>query len=567
MTAVAAPPDRIRLAGQREEVVIVAHLRLMVMMLLFLFAALAIAAKIVWMAVSTDPSANRALSDGLTPSRADLVDRNGVPLARMIKGWAIGVHPREVMGDRRVLARKLAELMPEHSEAWYLKTLVSGRKYAYLQRRARPELVRAVNAIGEPAIQLTREPERLYPQGTLAAHVLGWVDEDGVAASGMEYSIDDRLTDPARLAEPVALSLDSRVQAAVETEMNAAIVKHSAVAASAIVLDVNTGEIVAMTSMPTFNPNASLADRPYKNEMNQATGAVFELGSTFKPITIANAIETGVAVSMTKRYDATAPLRVGGYTIRDDHPQKRYLNIPETLVHSSNIVTSRIGEELGRQRIEAMFRKLGFDAPAEIEINARAKPIWPTYWARTTVMTVGYGHGIAVTPLHLANAYAALVNGGIWRPATLLKRDPARVPRGRRVISAATSTQMRHLLRLIVTDGTGGKADAPGFRVGGKTGTADKASAGGYAHNARVSTFAAVFPMDAPRYVVIAMLDDPKGTADTGGYATAGMVSAPVVGRVVARIGPLLGIYPEEKPEPEVDALRSLLWKPRKKVD
>jgi len=575
VTAVAAPPERIRLADQREEVVAVAHFRLMVMMLMAIGVTIAIVGKLVWMAAVSDPGTGRRIYDGLTPPRADIVDRNGVPLARSIEGWAIGIHPREVMNNRAALAAKLAALMPEHDRAWYLRKLASRRDFEYLRRRALPELVREVNALGEPAIQLTREPERLYPQGAMAAQAIGWVNDDGVGRLGIEQALDARLSDPARLNQPVRLSIDSRVQAAVETALSNAMTAQSAEAATGIVLDVRTGEILAMASLPNFNPNTPRNMPPPTldekgNPMpgadyNRATNAVYELGSTFKPITVANAIDSGVVTSMTKRYDARFPLQVGRYKIHDDHPQRRWLDVPETLVYSSNIVTARIADDLGAERMQAMFRKLGFDRPAPIEIAARGHPLFPSFWARTTVMTTGFGHGIAVTPLHLANAYAALVNGGILRPATLLRRAPGQVPAGTRVFSESTSAQMRRLLRLVVTDGTGGKADAKGFRIGGKTGTADKTRAGGgYARNARVSTFASAFPMDDPRYVVIAMLDDPKGNAQTYGIATAGMVSAPVVGEIVQRIGPLLSIYPDESRDVDLDDLRALLWSPKK---
>jgi len=210
-----------------------------------------------------------------------------------------------------------------------------------------------------------------------------------------------------------------------------------------------------------------------------------------------------------------------------------------------------------------MFRKLGFDRPVDIELGARGTPLWPKYWARVTTMTTAYGHGIAVTPLHLASAYAAIANGGIWRPATLLMRDPNHLPAGRRVISPATSARMRQLMRMVVIQGTGKKANVPGFRIGGKTGTAEKPEGGGYKRNALVSTFAGVFPMDAPRYVVLAMLDEPHGTRETGGYATAGMVSAPIVGKIVSRIGPLLGIIPDETRDVDLADLQGTVWNPK----
>ncbi len=332
-------------------------------------------------------------------------------------------------------------------------------------------------------------------------------------------------------------------------------------------LDVRTGEVVAMASLPTFNPND-----PGKTGIealkNNTTQSVYELGSTFKAITIANAIDTGVVTSMTKKYDATQPLQIGRFKIHDDHPENRWLNVPEMMVHSSNIVTARIADELGQQREIAMFRKLGLDKPPAIELSASARPLWPSYWGRTTVMTVGYGHGIAVTPLNLAIAYAALVNGGIYRSATLLKRGPDNpVPAGRRVIQESTSARVRQLLRLVVlpeADGTGKKADVPGFRLGGKTGTAEKAQGGGYNHKVNVSTFAGVFPMDDPRYVIMMTLDGPHGTKDTYGFTTAAWVVGPAIAHTVARIGPLLGVIPDERHDVDESELMPLLWRPDK---
>ena len=293
---------------------------------------------------------------------------------------------------------------------------------------------------------------------------------------------------------------------------------------------------------------------------NNVTQSVYELGSTFKPITMATAIESGVVTSMSKRFDATEPLHIGGFTIHDDHAQKRFLDIPETLVHSSNIATARIADEIGKDRLAAMFTAMGFGERPSIELRERAGPIWPVYWARTTVMTAGYGHGIAVTPLHLANAYATLVNGGIWRPTTLMKIAPGAAPAGRRVLSEATSARMRQLLRLVVTQGTGRKGEAPGYRVGGKTGTAEIAGAGGYSKKSNVSTFAAAFPMDAPRYVVVAMLDAPIANAESAGQTTAAWTVAPVVSRVISRTGAMLGVLPSATRDVDVSELLPLLW-------
>jgi cell division protein FtsI (penicillin-binding protein 3) len=419
------------------------------------------------------------------------------------------------------------------------------RSFSYIKRRALPELAAAVNAIGEPAIALEREPERLYPQTALAGHVLGWTDFDGRGVAGMERVLETRLSDPRLRGQPVALSIDSRVQSTMESELAAAVTALNAEGGTGIVLDVHTGEIIAMASAPTFYPNA--AGRSDASALyNRATMGVYELGSTFKPITIAAAMEAGVVTSMSQHWDASSPVPIGRFRISDDHPQGRPLTVPEVLVHSSNIATARIADAMGAERMQAAFRALGFDRPVPIELNERSRTLWPRDWSRATVLTSGFGHGIAVTPLHLAAAYAALVNGGIWRPATLMRVDPGHQARGRRVYSEATSRRMRQLLRLIVTNGTGRNANVSGFRIGGKTGTAEKVSSvGGYNRSVNVSTFAAAFPMDDPRYVVLVMMDAPRGNAQTHGLTTAAWTAAPVVASVIARTGPLLGIIPD----------------------
>ncbi|AEI37341.1 MAG: penicillin-binding protein 2 [Zymomonas mobilis subsp. pomaceae] len=552
------------------DILTASHVRLMILLILFCGGIGLVIAKIIWLIFITGWGVEERRHP--TPpllARADIVDRNGRTLARTIDVWSVGIHPRTLhinhISDPDVLAANLAVLMPERTVDEYRKIVHSNRNFVYLRRHASPELVRSLNMLGEPAIDFLHEPSRLYPEGTLAAHVIGWIGEDGHGQSGMEFSLDKELTDPKRQSAPFMLSIDVRVQAAVEKALSTAMLKYSAVGATAIVLDVDSGEVLAMVSLPNFNPNDRSSSDPTAFD-NKATLSVYELGSTFKPITMATAIQDGVVTSLAKRYDATEPLAVGRFHIHDEHAQKRWLDVPETLVHSSNIVTARIADELGPERMQAMFRNLNFDHRPAIELTARGRPIWPAFWARSTVMTTGYGHGIAVTPLHLTSAYAALVNGGIWRPATLLKRDADYRPDGRQVISSQNSATMRRLLRLIVTDGTGRRADAPGFRVGGKTGTADKAEKGRYNHGARVSTFAAVFPMDTPRYAVVAMLDNPQGTADTGGYATAGMVTAPIVNDIVQHIGPLLGIIPDPKRDLDLTDLRALLWKPPAKT-
>ncbi|MDZ7588768.1 MAG: penicillin-binding protein 2 [Parasphingorhabdus sp.] len=397
----------------------------------------------------------------------------------------------------------------------------------------------------------------------MAAHILGYVNADGNGVMGMERALNAQLSDRTSRADAATLSIDSRVQAALESELASAMAEQEAHGAAGIVLDVETGEVLAMASLPSFNPN-KLEPGMMKNQLNDVSYSVYELGSTFKPFTVAAALDAGTVTDLAVRYNATEPLKIGGFKISDTHSQGRYLNVPEALVHSSNVVTARIADNLGIAPMQHMIRTLGFDARPHIEIAERGKPLWPQSWGRVTNMTVAYGHGIAVTPLHLASGYAALVNGGIWRPATLLKVAPDAAPKGRRVFKAATSARMRQLLRMIVQSGTGRQADAPGFRIGGKTGSADKASNGGYNRNAIVSTFAAAFPMDNPRFVVVTMLDDPRGTAQTSFQRTAGWTSAPIVRKLVPRIGPMLGVIPDEHRDVDVSELMPLLWTPKK---
>jgi cell division protein FtsI (penicillin-binding protein 3) len=561
MTALAViqAPARERAIVKSNESVRVAQHRLMVLMLLFGLVTLVIALRLLWLAVVNAP--DHSVAAAPVAERADIVDRNGVVLASTIKGWSIGIFPKKILSDRNKLAADLARVLPSKTEAQYRQILFSQKGFVYLDRSTTPAVVQAVNALGEPAIQLGREPERFYPQGQLASQVVGYLEPGDKTAAGMESFLSKELTDPARHGAPVALSIDSRVQAAMESALGTQMMKHSAVGAAGIVLDVHTGEILAMVSLPNFNPNApGLTPVGQDNNhpdarFNRAISSVFELGSTFKMLTVANAIEHGVITDMGHRYDATVPLQVGKFKIHDDHPEARWLSVPEILIHSSNIGTARIADELGEDRAKAFFRQLGFDRPVDLELQARAKPLWPGFWARTTIMTTAYGHGIAVTPLHLANAYAALVNGGIWRPATLLKRDPNAVPAGKRIVSEATSARMRQMMRLVVTLGTGKAASAPGLRVGGKTGTAEKNLNGRYIHNALVNTFAAVFPMDAPRYVVIATLDEPKGIPETHGLRTAAWTVAPAIKTIIARMGPLLGIIPDSSRDVDVSDL------------
>ncbi|ALJ13970.1 peptidoglycan D,D-transpeptidase FtsI family protein [Sphingopyxis macrogoltabida] len=559
MNTLVVRPARVRTAGVRQQILLTAQQRLMILMLLFMAAFFLVSMRLLYFAVFDTSTGRGSGSAAFVPARADIVDRNGVPLARTIDGYSIRVVPEKLLNNRQYLADELVKIFPDTTREEFLAKL-SGPRPTYIRRRALPDQVAAVNAIGDVGFDFPREKERLYPQLSLAAHVLGFTNAEGHGVTGVEGAFDDRLVNKATRGEPMALSIDARVQGVLESELGNAVTNLEAIGGAGIILDVHSGEVLAMASLPTFNPNKLTGSDP-TTRRNAVTYNLYELGSTFKPLTIGAAIDNGVVTSMAKRYDATKPLAIAGFKIRDSHSMGRWLNVPETLIHSSNIVTAQIGDQLGREKMEHLFRDLEFDGRPHIELKERAFPLWPKDWGRVTTMTASYGHGIAVTPLHLASAYAALVNGGIWRPATLMKLGDKAPPQGRRVFKASTSARMRQLLRLIVSDGTGRQADAPGFRVGGKTGSAEKPGVGGYNRTSVVATFAAAFPMDNPRYVVLAMIDEPKGNAFSSGQRTAGYTAAPVVKKVVMRAGPMLGVFPDETRDVDVSELTPLLWK------
>lgn len=494
-------------------------------------------------------------------NRADIVDRNGIALARTIPVHSIRVVRANLMNDPRWLAQQLAVIFPDTSAAEFYRRLMA-RETGVVRRRATPAQLNAVNELAEIGFEYPEEPERLYPQGVLASHLLGFVAPGRGGAMGVERQFNQQLIDDVASGTPLQLAMDVRVQGALELELDNAVTALEARGGAGLVLDVDSGEIVALASNPTFNPNRVSFANP-DAQWNSVAYTTFELGSTFKPITIAAAMDAGVVTDLSRRYDATQPLHIGGHSINDSHPMRRWLNVPETLVHSSNIVTAQIADQLGRERLQATFRALDFHRRPQLELSERGRPAWPRNWGRTTTMTAGFGHSIQVTPLHLASAYAALVNGGIWRPATILKVDGNNIPAGRRVFSESTSATMRKLLRMIVADGTGNRADAPGYRVGGKTGSAERVIDGAYSAHSVTATFVAAFPMDRPRYVVLVMIDRPPGNAYSMGQRTAGFTAAPVVRKVIQRIGPMLGVYPDAQHDVDISDLRPLLWSPR----
>jgi cell division protein FtsI (penicillin-binding protein 3) len=499
-----------------------------------------------------EPRAARAPhASELRMGRADIVDRNGEVLATTLETASLFANPRKIL-DADDAARLLVSALPDLREAEIAAKLKSNRGFVWLKRNLSPRQEWDIIKLGIPGVEFQSAETRVYPHGPLAAHILGYVDIDNNGLAGVEKSFDTALRSN---ADPVALTLDVRLQHLLRVELMTAMSTHRAVGATGVVLDTRHGEVLAMASLPDFDPNAqgSASDN---QRFNRATLGVYELGSTFKIFTTAMALDYGV-VSMKDGYDATKPIRVSRFTIRDYHAKKRWLSVPEIFMYSSNIGAAKMARDVGGDAQREFLSQLGLLRPAAIELPEVGTPLAPNPWRPVNTMTIGFGHGLAVSPLQLAVGVSAVVNGGILNRPTLIRRPPTsnapnQPPRGERVMSEETSQELRRLMRLVVAKGTGRKAAAPGYLVGGKTGTAEKSKRRGYSRRSLISSFVGAFPMTDPRYVVLVVLDEPQGTKKTHGFATGGWVAAPVVSRIVERAAPLLGIGPTDEQAPAV---------------
>jgi cell division protein FtsI (penicillin-binding protein 3) len=533
---------RIFVDGSTAQVLETGRTRLLVAGMVFALAFLVIAWRLVDIAafsVGVEPRiAATPTAPAFETGRADIVDRNGVVLATSLPTASLYANPRQVR-DPAGAAARLARALPEVSQTEVLAKLSTDRSFIWLKRNLTPRQQYRVNRLGIPGLYFEREQRRFYPHGSLTAHSIGFTDVDNKGLAGVERSFDEVLRGR---SEPLALSLDLRVQHVLAQELKAAMAEFAAIGATGLVTDATSGEVLAMVSLPDFDP-----DRPgaaaAEGRFNRASLGLYEMGSVFKIFTTAMALEEGV-VTLEGGYDASRPIRVARFTITDFHPKNRWLSVPEIFMYSSNIGAARMAMDAGTAAQRAFLGRLGLTRAASIELAEAGRPMVPSPWREINTMTIAYGHGLAVSPVHMTSAVAAVVNGGEFRPATLIKRAAGERPAGRRIMSRDTSLKLRRLMRLVVRRGTGRKADAQGYMVGGKTGTADKLIAGRYARDARIASFVGAFPMNEPRYVVFAMIDEPKGNERTHGYATGGWVAAPVVRRVVERIGPMLGVEP-----------------------
>ncbi|MFN3522138.1 MAG: peptidoglycan D,D-transpeptidase FtsI family protein [Phenylobacterium sp.] len=485
-------------------------------------------------------------------ARADIVDRNGMLLAADLPHYGLYIDSTEVWEvdeTRRAIRLTLPEVSTERLE----KALHAGRRI-FVAGGLTPAQKAKVHELGLPGVIFEPEQRRVYPLGRTASHLIGFADTGGQGLAGAELALNEAIRGGAAGHKSVPLSIDLRVQAALEDELRKAAQQFGPKGAVGIVTNVRTGEILGMASWPDFDPNnpggASDAER-----LNRAAASVFEMGSTFKAFTVAIGLDAGVATP-DSTFDAREPYKLGYRTIHDYHASRKILTLVEVFQHSSNIGTAKLAESIGAQRLSAYFDALGLTKPAKVELEESAYPLTPKKWDEDAVASTSFGHGMNVSPLALTRAMGALLNGGTLQPLTIRKMAPGDRVEGPRVMSEETSAQMLQIMRANVTGGSGGKADAPGLRVGGKTGTGEKFDPAirGYNHQRQVSSFAAVFPTDGPvtadRYFVLILLDEPHGDSTTYGFSTGGWVAAPAAGRVIDRIAPFLGV--ERKFEPKL---------------
>lgn len=469
------------------------------------------------------------------PMRADLVDRNGVLIARDLPVSDVYASPK-VFWNVSEAAHGLAQVTGAE-EGRLLAAFAPKRGYIPVQRGLSPDRREAVMRLGLPGLTFEDGYKRFYPSGRIVSHAVGQVDTDENGVSGLELGLEKHLKG-SKDAAPVQLSLDMRVQYVLEHEMEEAQHAFNAKATAGLVLNVRTGEVLALASLPDYEPNAR-ALSPGDSIRNRMTQDVYELGSIFKIFAFTQAIEEKT-VRLDELINVGKPLKLGNHYIHDFERLGPLIPAAMVFAESSNIGTAQIEMRSGPTKQKPFLKKLGLLDPLKTELPEMASPLYPHHWEEVEAATIAYGHGISVNPLSFAAAAASVVNGGTRVRPTFLKDET--VQDGERIISEETSRTMRQLMRLVVTDGTGSKADVPGYDVGGKTGTAEKAENGSYAHHLLISSFCGVFPISDPQYLVFIMLDEPHGNKSTGGFSTGGAVAAPSVGRVIAKIAPLLGV-------------------------
>ena len=478
--------------------------------------------------------------------RADIIDRNGTIIATSLPTVNLYAKPHKVLNPEKA-ANELAKILPELKAEDILKKLHSKSKFVYLKRNLTPSQQYQINYLGIPGLDFENGEKRVYPHKNLFAHIIGKTNIDNEGISGLEKALNDRLTSS---NISLQLSVDVSVQDTIRLHLMEGMKKYKALGAMAILMDVNTSEVISMVSLPDYDPNLNRT----KNEramFNMATKGVYEPGSVLKIFNTAMSLESG-KVKVSDRFDATEPLKLKYNTIRDYRGENRWLSVPEILVYSSNIGSARMALKVGGVEQRNFLEKLGFFDKLDIEVAEQGYPLVPRKWGEGTVASVAYGYGVAVSPLHVISGYSAMVNGGIYHSPSLLKGSP-KGKDGYRVISFNTSKSMRKLMRLVVTDGSGKGANVKGYEVGGKTGTANKISENGKYIDKKVrTTFVSAFPISDPKYALIVMMDEPKALKETWGFVTAGWNSVPVASKIISAIAPQLNL----KANYDLDELR-----------
>jgi cell division protein FtsI (penicillin-binding protein 3) len=484
--------------------------------------------------------------------RPDIVDRNGVVLATDVSVFSLYADPRKILDVDEAVELLTATVSGFDVKSLRQKLMQPNRAFVWLKREVGPAEREAIHNLGIPGLGFRVETKRVYPMGRLASHVLGYVDLDSKGIAGIEKFLDDQgalysasLAEDNSRAMPAVLSIDIRVQHALADELAKGIGKFHAKAGGAIVLNVKSGEVLGLVSLPDFNPNQENKNFTF-DQANRMTSGVFELGSVIKAVSFAMALDYGTA-NLTSRFDARTPLVIGHAVIHDFQPTRRILSLPEVFTYSSNIGTARMVLGVAAAKHQEFLRRVGLMDRLVTELPENAKPILPKRWGRLVQATVAFGHGFAVQPLQGAQVVAGLLNDGNMLPVTFLKRDRADAkPLARRVIKSATSEKLRYLFRLNGLEGSARKANAnaPGYRVGGKTGTAEKVVNGHYDKSKNLTVFTGAFPMEDPRYVVMVLMDEPQATPETYGFSTSGWNAVPTGGNIIARIAPLLGVEP-----------------------
>jgi len=529
-----------------------AKARIGLAILAFAMVYLVIAGRLVMFALVHDEHGARRGSgqDAVATARPDILDRRGKILATDVRGPSLYGEPRKII-DVDEAVELLTAVLPDLDATEVRERLSSKRGFVWLKREITPQQQRDIHRLGIPGIGFLNENKRIYPNGPVVSHALGFVNIDNQGIAGIEKWIDTRgladlhlagfATD--RLQKPVEMSIDLRVQHAMREELAAARAKFKAKAAAGIVSDVRTGEIVAMVSEPDFDPNnPKEANDPTR--INRLTTGVFEMGSTFKALTLAMALDSGKA-TLNTTYDARTSLRYGRFNINDTHPLHRYITLSEVFTYSSNIGAARVALSMGVEAHKAFLKKLGQLDRLRTELPESAEPIVPKRWGELNTITIAFGHGLSVAPLQAVMGIDAVVNGGYLIPPTFIKRSQDEAMKvATKVVSTATSDRMRYLMRLNAEKGTAKKADVPGYYVGGKTGTSEKVVNGRYSKKQVLNSFTAILPADDPRYLVLIMLDEPQSLPETHGFITSGWNAVPTGGKVIERIAPLLGIAP-----------------------